>query len=78
MAHSFYPGEQVDVYTAVDAYTADSAFSAFDEKERGRIAPGYLADLVFLDKDIFAIPSEDIGKTRVLRTLCAGETVYRA
>jgi predicted amidohydrolase YtcJ len=72
----FNPGERVDVYSAVDAYTAGSAFSAFDEKERGRIAPGYLADLVFLDRDIFTIPPEDIGKTRVLRTICAGETVF--
>jgi predicted amidohydrolase YtcJ len=76
-SQSFYPGEQVDVYTAVDAYTAASAFSAFDERNLGHIAPGYLADLVFLDRDIFAKPPEDISKTRVLRTICAGETVYR-
>jgi predicted amidohydrolase YtcJ len=74
----FYPGEQVDIYTAVDAYTTASAFSAFDENNLGRIAPGYLADLVFLDRDIFTIPPEDIHKARVLRTLCAGETVYEA
>jgi predicted amidohydrolase YtcJ len=72
----FYPGEKVDVYTAVDAYTTASAFSAFDEKVLGRIAPGYLADLVFLDRDIFTIPPEDIHKARVIRTLCAGEIVY--
>jgi predicted amidohydrolase YtcJ len=75
---SFYPDEKVDVYTAVDAYTAASAFSSFDENSLGRIAPGYLADLVFLDRDIFAIPPEDIHKARVLRTMCAGETVYMA
>jgi predicted amidohydrolase YtcJ len=75
--NGFYPGEQVDVHAAVDAYTAASSFSAFDEHHLGRIAPGYLADMVFLDRDIFAIPPEDIRKTRVLRTMCAGETVYR-
>jgi predicted amidohydrolase YtcJ len=73
---SFYPDETVDVYTAVDAYTASSAFSAFDENSLGRIAPGYLADLVFIDRDIFTIPPEDIHKARVLKTMCAGETVY--
>jgi predicted amidohydrolase YtcJ len=78
LRHGFYPGEQVDVYTAVDAYTAASAFSAFDENSLGRIAPGYLADLVFLDRDIFTIPPEDIHKAGVLRTMCAGETVYEA
>jgi predicted amidohydrolase YtcJ len=75
-SQSFYPDERVDVYTAVDAYTASSAFSAFDENSLGRIAPGYLADLVFVDRDIFTIPAEDIHKARVLRTMCAGETVY--
>jgi predicted amidohydrolase YtcJ len=73
---SFYPNERVDVYTAVDAYTTASAFSSFDENSLGRIAPGYFADLVIIDRDIFAIPPEDIHKARVLRTMCAGETVY--
>ncbi|MCL2472368.1 MAG: amidohydrolase family protein, partial [Treponema sp.] len=72
----FYPAEKVDVYTAVDNYTEASAFSSFRENSLGRIAPGYFADLVFLDRDIFGIPEEDIHKARVLRTLCAGETVY--
>jgi predicted amidohydrolase YtcJ len=76
LRQGFYPGEQVDIYTAVDAYTTASAFSAFDENALGRIAPGYLADLVFLDRDIFTIPPEDIHKARVIRTMCAGETVY--
>jgi predicted amidohydrolase YtcJ len=75
---SFYPNERVDVYTAVDAYTASSAFSAFDENSLGRIAPGFLADLTFIDRDIFTIAPEEIHKARVLRTMCAGETVYTA
>jgi predicted amidohydrolase YtcJ len=72
----FYPKERVDVYTAVDAYTAAAAFSGFDENSLGRIALGFLADLAFLDRDIFAISPEEIHKARVLRTICAGETVY--
>ena len=72
------PGERVDVYSAVDAYTTVSAFSCFDEASLGRITPGYLADMVFLDRDIFTIPPEDIHKTRVLRTICAGKTVYQS
>jgi predicted amidohydrolase YtcJ len=75
-SQSFYPDERVDVYTAIDAYTASSAYSAFDENSLGRIAPGYLADLVFIDRDIFTIAPEDIHKARVLRTMCAGEIVY--
>jgi predicted amidohydrolase YtcJ len=74
----YNPSERVDIYTAVDAYTSAAAFSNFDESALGRIAPGYLADLVFLDKDIFCIPPEDIHKARVQRTMIAGETVYSA
>ena len=74
----FYPGERVDAETAFEAYTTASAFSAFAENSLGRIAPGYLADLAFLDRDIFAVPPEELHKARVLRTVCAGETVYLA
>jgi predicted amidohydrolase YtcJ len=73
-----YPRERVDVYTAVDNYTAAPAFSSFDENSLGRIAPGYFADMVFLDRDIFAVPPDEIHRARVLRTMCAGETVYTA
>jgi predicted amidohydrolase YtcJ len=74
----FYPAERVDLAAALDAYTAGSAFSSFAETWLGRIAPGYLADLVLLDRDLFAIPPEEIHRAKVLRTLAAGETVYQA
>ena len=74
---SFFPDEKVDVYSAFSAYIAASAFSTHNESYLGRIAAGFFADLVFLDRDIFAIAPQDIHKTRVLRTICAGETVYK-
>jgi predicted amidohydrolase YtcJ len=72
----YNPGETVDIDTAFDAYTRSAAFSAFDENCLGRIAPGFLADLVFLDRDIFSIPPEEIHKANVLKTFCAGEEVF--
>jgi predicted amidohydrolase YtcJ len=72
-----YTNEIVDINTAVDAYTSAAAFSAFDENCLGKIAGGYLADLVFLDRDIFSIPvNEEIHKAEVLKTFCAGEEVF--
>jgi predicted amidohydrolase YtcJ len=68
----FCPGERVDVYTAVDNYTAGSAYANFDEARLGRIRAGFLADLVLLDRDIFTIPPEEIPKTRVSATLTGG------
>ena len=73
---AFNPGECVDVYSAIDAYTEGAAFSSFDENLMGRIQPGAYADLVFLDRDICALPPEGIRSARVLRTMCAGLTVY--
>ena len=47
-AGGFYPGECVDVETAVDAYTLKSAYAEFQEDVKGRIKPGYYADMVLL------------------------------
>ena len=73
----FYPGECVDVYTAVDAYTADSAYAEFAEDRKGRIKPGYLADMTLLDRDIFTIPQKEIRTARVLWTMVGGKMAYQ-
>jgi len=71
------PNETVDIRSAVEAYTRDSVFANYDETFLGRIEPGCYADLAILDKNIFTAPAEEIGKTKVIRTICAGETVYQ-
>jgi predicted amidohydrolase YtcJ len=73
----FYPDECVDVYTAVDAYTAGSAYAEFAEDYKGRIKPGYLADMTLLDRDIFTIPRKEIREARVLWTMVGGAMAYR-
>jgi predicted amidohydrolase YtcJ len=72
------PKEKVDVYTAVDAYTKGSAYANFDEHRVGRIAPGYLADIIMLDKNIFEIPPETIKTAKVLMTVLGGGVVYKS
>jgi predicted amidohydrolase YtcJ len=74
----FYPSECVDVYTAVDAYTAGSAYAEFAEDRKGRIKPGFFADMTLLDKDIFTIPRKEIRTARVLWTMVGGKIAYRA
>jgi predicted amidohydrolase YtcJ len=61
----------------VDSYTLGSAYAAFEENRMGWIYPGYLADLVLLDRDIFTVPTEEIGEAQVLFTMVGGETVYQ-
>jgi predicted amidohydrolase YtcJ len=75
-AGGYSPGEKVDRYTAVDNYTAGAAYSGFEEKRMGRIAPGFLADLVILDRDIFSVPPDEICRARVLRTMVGGAAAY--
>ena len=72
----FHPEECMDIYAAVDAYTVESAYASFEEKTKGRLLPGYVADLVVLDKDIFTINPNDILKTHVDMTMVNGQIVF--
>jgi hypothetical protein len=69
-------GEKVTVEEAVRAYTVNGAWTQFAESVKGTIAPGKLADLVVLDRDIFAIPPEEIGGAKVRLTVMDGKIVY--
>ena len=72
----FYPKECVDVETAVDAYTYGSAYNEFKENVKGRIKPGYYADLVVLDRDIFTCDPEEIKDIQPVLTMVGGKSVY--
>jgi predicted amidohydrolase YtcJ len=72
------PEERISVADAVRAFTKGSAFAAFSDTQVGTLEAGKLADLAVLSQDIFAVPPERIGKTRVLTTMVGGKIVYRA
>lgn len=72
----YIPEECVDIYTAIDNYTIGSAYTSFDENKKGRLQPGYFADLAILDRDIFTVPVEEIRSIKVLNTMVAGKMVY--
>ncbi len=72
------PEEKVTVEEAVRAYTVNGAYAEFAAAEKGTIAAGKLADLVVLDRDIFAIPPEEIGGAKVRMTVFDGKIVFRA
>ena len=61
---------------AIAAYTTGSAFAESEEKEKGKLAPGMLADFVVLDRDVTAAAAEKLAETKVLRTVVGGKTVY--
>jgi predicted amidohydrolase YtcJ len=76
-AECFFPEERVDRYTAVDAYTQGSAqVTAGEGVRKGRIRPGYLADLVLLDRNIFTIPADEIPAAKVQLTMTGGRITF--
>jgi hypothetical protein len=74
----FFPAQRLTMDQAIAAYTTGSAFAEYEEKEKGKLMPGMLADLVVLDRDVTASSPEKILTTRVLRTVVGGKTVYQA
>ena len=75
---TFEPQEKISIKEALYAYTQAPAFAEFREKSVGRLEPGFLADMVVLDRDPLAASPKDLMQTRVLRTIVNGETVYLA
>ncbi|HTB98939.1 MAG TPA: amidohydrolase [Terracidiphilus sp.] len=63
---------------AVIGYTLTSAYAEFQEKEKGSIEPGKLADLAVLSQDIFTVPAEQLPKTASVLTVVGGKIVYQA
>jgi predicted amidohydrolase YtcJ len=74
----YYPEQKLNMEQAIAAYTTGSAFAEFKEKEKGTLAPGMLADLVVLDRDITSVAPDKVLGTRVLRTVVGGKTVWEA
>jgi predicted amidohydrolase YtcJ len=63
---------------ALKMFTAWPAYAAFEEKDKGSIEVGKLADLTVLSKDIMKIPEPEILTTKCTMTVISGETVYEA
>jgi predicted amidohydrolase YtcJ len=72
----FHGDQRMSRLEALRSYTLNGAYAAFEERDKGSIAPGKLADLVVLSKDILAIPEEEIPSARVTRTIIGGKVVF--
>jgi hypothetical protein len=74
----YFPEQKLTMDQAIAAYTSGSAFAEFEEKQKGVLAPGMLADFVVLDRDLTATAAEKLLSAKVLRTVVGGKTVYEA
>jgi predicted amidohydrolase YtcJ len=76
--NGWFPEQKLSVAEAIEAYTMGSAYAEFQEKEKGSITPGKLADMVLLSDDIFSIAPEKIRDVRVVKTFVGGRIVFDA
>ena len=74
----WFPAERVDVETALRAYTVNNAWAAGQERDKGALEPGKLADLVVLDRSPFDVRPEELKDLRVLLTVVGGRVVYES
>ena len=74
----WYPAQRLTVQEALEAHTVNSAYAAFEEHIKGKLAPGYMADLAVLSQNLFEIDPNDIKDVSVLRTMVDGRWVYIA
>ncbi|HEU0138509.1 MAG TPA: amidohydrolase [Bryobacteraceae bacterium] len=70
------PEEKITVAEAVRAYTMGSAYASFEEKQKGSIEPGKLADMAVLSDDILALPPARIREVRVAMTIFDGRVIH--
>jgi len=71
------PEQKITVAEAVRAYTLGAAYASFDEKLKGSIEAGKLADLVVLSDDIFELDPVQVEKTKVEMTIFDGKVIYQ-
>ncbi len=72
----WHPLQRLTVWEAVWGFTVGAAIATGDSHQRGMIKPGFLADLVVLDRNIFTIPPKDIFRAEVDLTIVGGDAVF--
>ena len=73
---AFYPEQALSRQQALESYTINNAYAAFEEDLKGSLTPGKLADLVVLSHDILTVPESELGNAAVDYTIVGGEVRY--
>ncbi len=73
---AFFPDQRMTREQALRSYTLSNAYAAFEEKLKGSLEPGKLADVTVLSRDILTIPDEEILSTEVVYTIVGGSVAY--
>jgi predicted amidohydrolase YtcJ len=74
--HVLHPEQCISRSEALKMWTWNGAYLMFQEKEKGSIEAGKLADMVIIDKDFSSCPIDDIKDIEPLETIVGGRAVY--
>ena len=72
----FYPEQRLSRLEALQTYTINAAYAAFEEDIKGSLTIGKLADITVLSQDIMTIPEDEIPTTDVVHTIVGGQVMY--
>ena len=72
------PDQSFSLEEALAGYTVEGAYAGFLEHRKGKLKPGYMADLAVLSADIEAVDAEELHKVHVAVTVCGGKVTYQA
>jgi predicted amidohydrolase YtcJ len=73
---TYYPENKITRGQALYAYTQGSAYAEFSEKHKGKLVPGYDADFILVDRDLYTVAAPAILSTEVLATFVNGRECY--
>jgi predicted amidohydrolase YtcJ len=73
----FYPDQRMSREEALRSYTLNNAYAAFEEKLKGSLETGKLADITVLSRDIMTVPEDEILSTDVLYTIVGGKVMFQ-
>jgi predicted amidohydrolase YtcJ len=77
-AGGWFPEQRLDLETSLRSYTVNNAWAEGEERSKGSLSAGKLADFVVIDRDLFAIPAPEIKDAKVLLTVVGGRVVHAA
>jgi predicted amidohydrolase YtcJ len=73
---TYFPENRITRGQALYAYTQGSAYAEFAEKQKGKLVPGYDADFVLVDRDLYKVDAPAILSTEVLQSFVGGRMSY--
>jgi hypothetical protein len=72
----WFPEQKLTIEEAIEAYTMGSAFAEFQDRDKGSITTGKLADMILLSEDLLTIAPAKIRDVKVLKTIVGGKVVF--